>query len=105
MTPRRAERKSVVLRAQCRTQGGLRDSGYISDISAQGCCVSTNSLFFRVGSRVLIRPEGMEGLTGIVRWIAGDKAGIEFDNPIYGPIVDHLAKMHAAGSPIGVDSC
>lgn len=100
--PRRAERKSVVLPAQCRTTSGLRDSGEISDISTQGCCVRTNSVLFRIGAHVVIRPEGMEALGGTVRWIAGDFAGLEFDQPIYGPIVDHLARLHQSGTQVAV---
>jgi hypothetical protein len=93
---READRKPVVLTAQCRTLSGLRDEGRISDISTNGCCVQTNSLFFRIGTRVVIRPDGMEGLTGVVRWITGDKAGIEFDQQLYGPVLEHIAKRHAA---------
>lgn len=90
------DRKPVVLTAQCRTLSGMRDQGRISDLSTTGCCVQTNSLFFRVGSRVVIRPEGMEGLTGVVRWIAGDKAGVEFDQKLYGPVFEHIVERHAA---------
>lgn len=95
--PRRTQRQPVELAAQCRTQSGLRDRGHISDISSEGCCVTTSSLFVRVGARIVIRPDGMEGLTGIVRWIEGNKAGVEFDTPIYGPVVDHLAQLHGQG--------
>lgn len=81
---------------QCRTQTGLRDSGEISDISVEGCCVRTRGLCFRVGTRVVLRPTGMEGMTGVVRWVSGDFAGVEFDRPIYGPVIDHLAGVHPA---------
>lgn len=93
-TDRRSPRSPVNLVAQCRTLSGLRDMGEIADLSANGCRVRTGGLFFRVGSRVVIRPQGMEGLTGVVRWIKGDYAGVEFDRPIYGPVVDHLVRFH-----------
>lgn len=96
MLPRRSERRSVSMPVQCRTQAGLRDSGEISDISPEGCCVRMSGLYFRVGTRVVLRPQGMEGLTGIVRWVAGDIAGVEFDRLLYAPILDHLAATHAA---------
>lgn len=95
MLPRRSERRSVSMPVQCRTQAGLRDRGEISDISSEGCCVRTYSLCFRVGTRIVLRPEGMEGLTGVIRWVAGDVAGVEFDRPIYGPVVEHLANTHS----------
>ncbi len=105
LNPRGSDRKSVILTAQCRTQTGMRDTGRISDISAQGCCVSTNYLFFNVGSRVLIKPEGMEGLSGVVRWIDRERAGIEFDAPIYEPVLDHLTKLHGTGAHIALQAC
>lgn len=80
---------------QCRTQSGLRDDGEISDISAEGCCLRMRGLYFRVGTRLIIRPQGMEGLPGVVRWIRSDFAGVEFDRPIYGPVLEHLAQAHA----------
>lgn len=51
---------------------------------------------FRVGARVVIRPEGLEGVTGIVRWVDATKAGIEFDAPLYGPIVEHMWKTYGS---------
>lgn len=51
----------------------------------------------KLGARVMIRPEGLEGLTGIVRWVTGNLVGVEFDSPLYEPVVDHLVKMHQAG--------
>lgn len=88
--------------ALCRTQSGLRDKGWISDISPEGCRVTTNGLFVREGLRVTIRPDGIEGLSGIVRWIEGNTAGIQFDAPVYGPVVDHLARLHNAGKPVAL---
>lgn len=99
---RKSMRKPVVLAAQCRTQSGMRDRGEISDITSEGCCVKTNSLFFKVGTRVVIRPDGLEGLTGVVRWIAGDKAGVEFDRPIYGPVIDHIADKNRIGGTVNL---
>lgn len=94
---RRSLRRSVVLPAQCRTQSGLRDRGRITDLSAEGCCVQLRGHYFRSGIRIVVRPDGLEGLTGIVRWVVDDIAGIEFDRPIYQPVVDHLVRLHGAG--------
>lgn len=89
--PRRSERRSVLMRVQCRSQSGFRDTAEISDISNEGCCLLMQGLHFRVGARLTIRPEGFEGLPGVVRWVRGDLAGVEFDRPLYGPIVDYMA--------------
>lgn len=102
LNPRRGNRNPLVLAAQCRTATGIRDEGYLSDLSSDGCCISTRSLTFVLGARVLVKPFGLEGLSGIVRWINGHKAGVQFDNPLYGPIVDHLTAQYPSDRPITV---
>lgn len=102
LVQRRSQRNPVVIPAKCRTQSGMRDDGWLSDISAEGCCVTSNGLFFCVGTRVVIRPQGLEGLSGVIRWIRGSTAGILFDAPLYGPIVDHLSATHAAGRMVSI---
>lgn len=91
-----------MLAAICRTPSGLRDQGHISDISPEGCRLTTQTLAFRMGAAVVIRPQGMEGIGGIVRWIDGQHAGIEFHRPLYEPVVDHLSQIHAAGRAVRV---
>lgn len=95
MVPRRYVRRTVSMPVQCRTLGGIRHEGEISNISIEGCCIRPHCLRFRVGARVMVRPQGMEILTGVVRWISGEVAGIEFDRPLYGPVIDHLTLTHA----------
>lgn len=92
----------MILAATCRTQSGMRDNAFISDISPHGCRLATSTLAVRIGLRIVIRPQGLEGLGGVVRWIAGQHVGIEFDTPLYEPVVDHLSQLHAAGTPVGV---
>lgn len=104
LIPRRAQRRPVVLAATCRTQSGLRDNALIYDISPQGCRLRPNTLTMQIGMRVVIRPQGLEGLSGMVRWIEGQEAGIEFDAPLYEPVVDHLSQLHAVGKPVGVSA-
>lgn len=91
--------------ALCRTQSGLRDRGRILDLSPEGCCIATDSLCLRVGARVMIRPEGMEGLTGVIRWILNDRAGVEFDRPLYGPVFEHLAMRHGEDTSVDFTLC
>lgn len=102
---RRTDRKPVVLEAQCRTGSGMRGSGELSDISTKGCCITTRDLSLSVGSRLVVRPEGLEGLTGVVRWIDGSRAGVEFETPLYAPVMEHLAKRHADGKPVALHFC
>lgn len=92
--PRNSKRHPLALAVQCRTQSGMRDTGEISDLSAQGCCLRLRGLHFRVGTRLILRPEGLEAFSGAVRWLRGDLAGIEFDRPLYTPVVEYLAARH-----------
>lgn len=78
----------------------MRDEGELSDISTHGCCVRTRSLYLTIGMRVMIKPDGIEAISGVVRWIADRQAGVEFDNPLYGPVVDHLSGLHAVNGVV-----
>ena len=104
ITPRQSERRSVVLPATCRTQTGMRDSAEIFDISPHGCRLRTSALTMREGMRIVIRPQGLEGMTAVVRWVEGQVAGLEFDSPLYEPVVDHLSRLHSAGKTVSVSS-
>lgn len=91
---RKADRLPVALAAKCRTMGGMRDEAYVCDISTHGCRIVTKSLYLSVGMRVTIKPEGMEAIGGVVRWVREDGVGIEFDHALYGPVVEHLSIRH-----------
>ncbi len=97
---RTVNRRPVRMAARCRSSTGLSDEGWLEDISAQGCCLVTRVICFRIGSRIIIRPEGLEGVTGVVRWISAAKAGIEFDSPLYAPIVEHLWNTYGAHTSV-----
>ena len=75
----------------------------LADISTHGCCITTASLYLNVGMRVTIKPQGLEGVTGLVRWLSGARAGIEFDRPLYGPVVQHLVGTCTPDFAIGIE--
>jgi len=93
--PRKVDRLRVSIAARARTMGGMRDEAWLCDISTHGCRIVTKTLYLSVGMRVTIKPEGMEAFSGMVRWLGADGAGVEFDNPLYGPVVEHLCAQHA----------
>ena len=86
--------------AKMRTQSGLRGEARIADISIQGCCMTPKAILLYTDARVVIRPVGMEGLSGVVRWTDGNRAGVEFDAPLYEPVVDHLSERYGDGAEI-----
>jgi hypothetical protein len=103
--PRNAERKAVRMPASCRTANGLRDDGWLEDISAVGCCFVTRGTCFKIGNHVVLRPGGLQGITGIVRWVRANRCGVEFSAPLYPAVLDHLcAQFSGAASSVQVEA-
>jgi hypothetical protein len=91
---RRSERLRMVLPARCRSRSGFVDRGTISNLSEGGCRFESFALTLHEGDLVVIRPEGLEGLCGRVRWTSHHSAGIEFAARLYVPVLDHLHRQH-----------
>ena len=87
---RRSPRLQLVLPARCRSRSGFADRVVISDISEGGCRIDSMALVMGVDDLVVVHPEGIEGLGGVIRWVKGHSAGIAFDRPLYPAVVDHL---------------
>ena len=99
---RRARRLALALPARCRSLNGFLDEVVVRDISAHGCRIVSFALTVRTGARVIVQPTGLEGLCGTVRWVRGHEAGVEFDCPLYLPVVEHLHRSFASFLPPGV---
>jgi hypothetical protein len=93
---RRTGRLPLVLPARCRSRSGFLDRVVITDISILGCRIQSFALTMHRGDLVVLRPEGIEGLCGVIRWVHDHAAGIEFDRPLYQPVVEHLHRNHAS---------
>ena len=79
---RRAERTPVELGATMRELGAAGVEAMVLNVSERGF-MATSDGRFEVGSRVwLILPGGRERANAVVKWIAGDKLGAEFAEPI-----------------------
>lgn len=91
---RRLTRHRLALRATLRT--GLRTPipGVICDLSVNGCSLSSPCPLEPEGTRVYVRPEGLGAIAGHVRWAIPGRIGIEFESPLYEPVVDHLLRLH-----------
>ena len=101
---RNAERNPVRMPASCRSATGLRDEGWLEDVSEVGCCLVTRGIRFSVGNHVVLRSGGLSGITGIVRWTAANRCGIEFSSPLYGAVLDHLCRQFGNGaSTVGLE--
>jgi len=100
--PRQYPRLSMAMPARCRSLGGFVDDVVVRDLSAGGCRVVSHALTIRPGMRIVVRPPGLEGLCGEVRWVHGHEAGIAFERPLYGPVVEHLHRQFASFLPPAV---
>ena len=91
---RKSKRRKVMLPTQCRSVSGFLDRGVINDITPEGCRFESKALTLHRGDLVVVRPEGVEGLSGRVRWVNRYVVGIEFLDRLYEPVVDHLYERH-----------
>lgn len=95
MQPRQEIRSPISWGVQVRAESGWRSFGYIIDLSAGGCCIQTPEKPPRVGSRIIVRPDGLDGLNARVQWIRGRQFGAAFDRAIYAPVLEHFIRKHA----------
>jgi hypothetical protein len=91
---RRDTRHGICTDAAVRNVFGVRASGTMTDVSPHGCQIQIRSGYLREGQFVSIRINGLEPWVGVVRWGDFKNYGIEFSTPLYGPIVEHLAKSN-----------
>jgi hypothetical protein len=77
--------------AACRTGTGHAREAEITNLSEAGCRLELDGAALDPEQHVVVRPERLEGLSGVVRWSSGAAAGIEFDGALHPAIVDHIA--------------
>ncbi len=78
---RREARLPVVLDAKMRELGSSGIEAKVINISERGFMAET-SAHFEIGARVWLMLPGRERANAVVRWIAGEKIGAEFAEPI-----------------------
>ena len=78
---RRYSRVPVELDAKMRELGANGVEARVLNISASGF-MAVSEARFEVGSRVWLMLPGRDRANAVVKWIAGDKIGAEFAEPI-----------------------
>ena len=78
---RRFSRRPVELEAKMRELGANGVEATVLNISELGFMAVANAQF-EVGSRVWLMVPGRERANAVVKWIAGDRIGAEFAEPI-----------------------
>jgi PilZ domain len=85
---RRFSRLPVALEAKMRELGASGVEARVLNISEHGFMAEAEAQF-EVGTRVWLMLPGRERANAVVRWIAGDKLGAEFTEPVS---VEHIAR-------------
>jgi hypothetical protein len=85
--------------ATCRTSLGSVSDVILSNLSVDGCGLTTAEGLLRSGQQIVIRLHSLEPLPGKVCWVRDERAGVKFDRPLYGPVVEHLVRVQLTISP------
>ena len=91
---RHIERAEIALGASCRTDTCRRVFVAMIDLTLTGCCLFGRESPFTVGQKVTLHPECLAPMKGTVRWSRGPLAGVLFDNELYPPVFEHLARTY-----------
>lgn len=89
---RSTARHAIAADAVCRTTAA-KLTALVSNLSSDGCCLSTEWQL-ALGQHITVRIGDLDGLPAQVRWVEGLRAGVAFDRPLYGPVLDHLIRQH-----------
>lgn len=91
-------RHSIWVPGQLRNGRGKPFPVEVVDLSETGCRINEKSIWFSENARVTISIGSLEFIPATVRWMRNGQMGLEFYQPLYGPVFDHLKDM-LAGLP------
>lgn len=81
---------------QCRYRSGMRLELNILEISAGGCMVESLGWSVRPDEDISIKLPGLGYQPATVVWIEDGRAGVAFEEPLYGPMLEHIERLLAA---------
>lgn len=87
---RRDERRNVGVEGRYRTGNGVPRDVWITDISRTGCRFYDRFGNLPPGTSISIRIAGIGPIDATVRWLEQHVNGIEFVNPLYDAVYDHI---------------
>ncbi|QUL37562.1 PilZ domain-containing protein [Erythrobacter sp. JK5] len=62
----------------------------VLDIGAGGCLVDARGWSVKPGEKVSVKLPNLAFVAANVVWIENSRAGIAFEEPLYGPTLEHL---------------
>jgi len=78
------------LTARCRLSSGTMNDIQILDINEAGCLAMTRMMRIESGDRLLVKLPGLEFKAAYVAWAEEGQAGFTFEEPLYGPVIQHM---------------
>ena len=90
MELRREPRYSISTSGRYRRGTGIRFDISIKDLSEYGCQFYDIVGRLEVGDAITLRIGQIGPLHAKVRWIEKRQAGVEFDQPLYPAVLDHI---------------
>lgn len=78
---RRTSRFTVEIEARVRELGASGVEARVLNISESGFMAETDAEF-EIGARVWLMLPGRDRANAVVKWVAGDKIGAEFERPL-----------------------
>ena len=90
---RREERHGVAVEGRYRTGSGVPKDVSVLDISEGGCRFFDKFGRLIPGARITVRIGAIGPIEATVRWCEDQIVGVEFDNPIYGPVLEHIRRQ------------
>ena len=89
MAERGAERHDISIPGKLRTGTGKRDVTIV-DLSERGCRIFDRMGYLAADLSVTIKIGPVGPIDAIVRWQDQPYAGIQFANPLYPAVLDHI---------------
>jgi len=87
---RREERERVIMPGGIRYDVTSRTVVTVADLSTSGCRIDQPGHDLALGSIVFVRLDHLAPLRARVRWNEPGIAGLEFEQPLYIPVLNHL---------------
>jgi len=85
--------KSAPTQLQCRYRSGMRLDLKILEVSAGGCMVESPGWSVRPDEGISVKLPGLGYQHATVVWIEDGRAGVAFEEPLYGPMLEHIERL------------
>ena len=85
---------AVIMNARLRLTGGKGFDVIVTELTAAGCSISRVSVELRLNQPVSIKLDTLDYVKGSISWASDATAGIEFERPLYAPVVEPLQRLH-----------